>query len=77
MKVKLNTLDDIMQFSALVDGLRSDIYIKAGGYTVNADSVLGIMSLPLDKPLEMEIISKDDREIDSFLYELKQLNFLL
>lgn len=76
MKVKLTTIDDVKNFCNLACQLESDVFLKSNRYVVDGKSLMGIFSLSLDKMVEMEIVSRDDREIDSFLSQLSELNIL-
>lgn len=72
MKVKLTTIDDVKKFCNLACQLESDVFLKSNRYVVDGKSLMGIFSLSLDKIIEMEIVSRDDREIDSFVNQLKE-----
>lgn len=76
MKVKLTTIDDVKNFCNLACQLESDVFLKSNRYVVDGKSLMGVFSLSLDKPIEMEIVSRNDREIDSFLSQLRELNIL-
>lgn len=73
MKVKLTTIDDVKTFCNLACQLESDVFLKSNRYIVDGKSLMGVFSLSLDKPIEMEIVSRNDREVDSFVSHLKDL----
>ena len=77
MKIKFVTFDDIKNFNKLAVHLDGDIFLKSGRYVVNGKSIEGIFSLALDKPVEMDIVSKDEREVDSFLSGLSELGIIV
>ncbi len=76
MKIKFVTFDDIKNFNKLVVQLEGDIFLKSGRYVVNGKSIEGIFSLALDKPIEMDIVCKDEREVDSFISGLNDLGII-
>lgn len=73
MKLKFVTFNDIKNFNRLAAQLESDVLLKSGRYVVDGKSIEGIFSLSLDKPVELEIINKNDEEVDSFVNHLKEL----
>ena len=77
MKIKFVTFDDIKNFNKLAVHLEGDIFLKSGRYVVNGKSIEGIFSLSLDKPVEMDIVSKDGREVDSFISGLSELGIIV
>ena len=77
MKIKFVTFDDIKNFNKLAAHLDGDIFLKSGRYVVNGKSIEGIFSLSLDKPVEMDIVSKDEREVDSFISGLSELGIIV
>ena len=77
MKIKFVTFDDIKNFNKLAVHLDGDIFLKSGRYVINGKSIEGIFSLSLDRPVERDIVSKDEREVDSFISELSKLEMNL
>lgn len=73
MKLKFVTFDDIKNFNRLATQLESDVLLKSGRYVVDGKSIEGIFSLSLDKPVELEIINKNDEEVDGFVNQLREL----
>lgn len=61
MKIKLNMINDINIFvsvcSKYYDG---DILVRQGKQTISAKSLLGMYSLDLTKPIDVEIFSNDE-----------------
>lgn len=76
MKLKFVTFDSIKKFNNLATKFDGDVLLKSGRYIVDGKSIMGILSLSMDKTIDMEIISKNDKEIDSFLSQLRELNIL-
>mgnify|MGYP000024315474 FL=1 len=45
--------------------------LRSGRYVVDAKSILGIFSLDLSKPVELEIFSEDEETISKFMEDIK------
>lgn len=69
LRIKLSSPDDVKKFELIVQKYPYKINLRAGSYTVDAKSVLGLFSLNLSRPLDMEIKSAD---CDKLLKELMQ-----
>lgn len=77
MKIKIGDFERVKEFVELVRDFESDLLLKHGRYTVDAQSIMGILSLSFDKVLDLEIIEKFTGEKNK-LYELmKEHNFLV
>ncbi len=68
MKVYLNSINDITRFIQTTNKSAYDLVLVKDKYTVNAKSLLGILSLDLSKPVILEY----DKIESSILKELKQ-----
>ena len=54
-KIMLPTIADVKSFINVMNGCVSDdVVLKSGRYVVNAKSLMGIFSLDLDMPVEIE-----------------------
>lgn len=73
MKLKFTTIDDVKKFCSLASRLEGDVFLKTGRYIVDGKSIAGIFSLSLDKPIDLEVVSRDEREVDSFVSKLREL----
>ena len=58
-KIRINTIEDVKNFVAVVTGVDFDVDIVSGRYAIDAKSIMGIFSLDLSKPLTVEIYSDD------------------
>lgn len=76
MKLKFVTFDDIKNFNRLATQLESDVLLKSGRYVIDGKSIEGIFSLSLDKPVELEIIGRNDEEIEEFKKNLGNLGIV-
>ena len=65
--IKLETLNDVMNFVSAVTKFECDFDIAADRYVVDAKSIMGIFSLDLSKPLSLQINTDDEKEIGDVL----------
>lgn len=77
MKIYLNTVEKIKLFSTLAVLFKGDITLKSGRYNIDGKSILGIFSLDLTKPVEVEIDCEDEFKKEDFINDLKALKFIL
>ncbi len=68
-KIKLSTIEEVRKFVNIVCSYEGDIDLKSGRYVVDAKSIMGIFSLDLFNPIDMEIHSDDCDNILSKLDE--------
>ncbi len=62
LKIKLDTINAVKEFVSLTNLCPYDIDLVSGRYVVDAKSLMGIFSLDLAKPIELEIFSDDCRD---------------
>ena len=60
--IRLNVAEQVKRFVNLVDKYDMPMDIRSGRYIVNAKSILGLFSLDLSRPLQLEI---DDTQVKS------------
>lgn len=69
--VSLQAINDVKEFVNLVMRYDFDIDLVSGRYAVDAKSIMGIFSLDLSKPIELNAHTDDAEEflkdIDKFL----------
>ena len=53
--VKLNGMEDVKEFNAVVFGIDGDIDLISGRYVVDAKSIMGIFSLDISKVIVCRI----------------------
>ncbi len=56
----LSGLEDVKAFVNFVSNYDFKIELVSGKYTVDAKSIMGIFSLDLDKPIQMNAYTNDD-----------------
>ncbi len=73
-KVMINLSESIKikSFVNVISKYAFDIDLRSGRYVVDAKSILGIFSLDLSQPIELEILSDDAQEINNFLEDIKE-----
>ncbi len=59
MKVNLNSVEKVKCFVNEVSNLDTDIDLVSSRYVIDAKSLMGIFSLDLSRPIEVEIYDKD------------------
>lgn len=67
--VKLDSIDKVKEFVRLITAFDNDFDLRSGRYTVDAKSILGIFSLDLSKPIELDIYGKEN--LDEVIEALK------
>ena len=70
VKISLNSIDAVKSFVNTVTKYDSDFDLVSGRYVIDAKSIMGIFSLDLSKPIELNIHSEE--QLDEILDSLKQ-----
>ena len=68
LKIKLDTINAVREFVTLTNLCPYDIDLVSGRYVVDAKSLMGIFSLDLAKPIDLEIFLDDCQD---FLDKIK------
>lgn len=66
--ITLAAINDVKNFVNIVTKYDFDVDLISGKYVVDAKSIMGIFSLDLSKPIEVQIHSDD---CDAFMDEIK------
>lgn len=66
--VMLATINDVKEFVSIVSLCDFDVDLISGRYAVDAKSIMGIFSLDLSKPIDLNIHAEND--VDSILSTL-------
>ena len=66
--IMLNTINDVKLFVNTVAKYDFDVDLVSGRYVIDAKSIMGIFSLDLSKPIQLEAHSDD---CDAFFEEIK------
>ena len=59
MLIKLNTIQDVNDFTELMRTVDGEVIAAQGNYRVDAKSILGIFSLDLMKPIDVNVNLKE------------------
>lgn len=55
VKININTINDVKNFVSIVSRCDFDVDIVSGRYAIDAKSIMGIFSLDLSKPIDLNI----------------------
>ena len=70
-KVKLTCVSDVRDFAQAAGMQRCDIEIVSGRYTIDAKSIMGLVSLDLTDPLTVQFRGSDEMAA-SFLTDVQE-----
>ena len=69
VKIYLGTIERVKDFVNAVTRLDCDVDIVSGRYVIDAKSIMGIFSLDLSKPIDLNIHADDN--VDEIMVMLK------
>ena len=69
VKISLNSIDKVKSFVNDLNAFDSDFDLVSGRYVIDAKSIMGIFSLDLSKPIQLNIHEEDN--LDQVLETLK------
>ena len=69
VKISLNSIDKVKAFVNDVTKYDSDFDLVSGRYVIDAKSIMGIFSLDLSKPIDLNIHNEDN--VDQIIDMLK------
>ena len=69
VQISLNSIDKVKSFVNDITKFDYDFVLISGRYVIDAKSIMGIFSLDLSKPIELNIHAEDD--VDTILDVLK------
>ncbi len=70
VKITLNSIDKVKAFVNEVTKFDSDFDLVSGRYVIDAKSIMGIFSLDLSKPIELNI--HNDADADTVISALSK-----
>ena len=59
VKININSIDKVKAFVNVVTRFDNDFDLIAGRYVIDAKSIMGIFSLDLSKPIDLNIHAED------------------
>ena len=69
VKISLNSIDKVKSFVNDISRFDSDFDLVSGRYVIDAKSIMGIFSLDLSKPIDLNIHAEEN--LDEILAALK------
>lgn len=69
VKVSLNSIEKVKAFVNDISGFKADFDLVAGRYVIDAKSIMGIFSLDISKPIQLNIYAEKD--VDKILEAIK------
>ena len=69
VQISLNSIDKVKSFVNDITKFDNDFDLVSGRYVIDAKSIMGIFSLDLSKPIDLNIHAEDD--VDTILEALK------
>ena len=69
-KISLNSIDKVKAFVNEISKFDCDFDLVSGRYVIDAKSIMGIFSLDLSKPINLNIHAEDS-ELDSVMNEIQ------
>ena len=70
IQISLNSIDKVKRFVSTINTFDNDFDLVSGRYVIDAKSIMGIFSLDLSRPIDLNIHA-EDKELDSILEALK------
>lgn len=70
VKISLDSIEKVKSFVNAISKYNFDFDLVSGRYVIDAKSIMGIFSLDLTKPIDLNIHSDGD-ELESVLNDLK------
>jgi phosphotransferase system HPr-like phosphotransfer protein len=69
INISLNSVDKVKSFVNIISKQEGDFDLASGRYVIDAKSIMGIFSLDLAKPVQLDI--HDNADADKIAAELK------
>ena len=63
VKISLNSIDKVKSFVNDLTKFDTDFDLVSGRYVIDAKSIMGIFSLDLSKPIDLNIHAEDDSDV--------------
>ena len=62
VNVSLNSIEKVKSFVNDISGFKADFDLVAGRYVIDAKSIMGIFSLDISKPIQLNIYAESDED---------------
>ena len=63
VQISLNSIDKVKSFVNTIARFDNDFDLVSGRYVIDAKSIMGIFSLDLSKPIDLNVYDGDDMDI--------------
>ena len=63
VQISLNSIDKVKSFVNTITKYDNDFDLVSGRYVIDAKSIMGIFSLDLSKPIDLNIHAEDDSDV--------------
>ena len=63
VQISLNSIDKVKSFVSEITKFDQDFDLVCGTYVIDAKSIMGIFSLDLSKPIDLNIHAEDDSDV--------------
>ena len=67
--IMLKSINDVKEFVRIVNEFSYDVDLSSGRYIVDAKSIMGIFSLDLAKPIQVDVHGSDALDLKARLTE--------
>ena len=74
MRIKLDTPNDVKEFVNRAMMCKFDIDLASNNHTVDAKSIMGIFSLDLSKPINLDVDDVHANDIDLVMFKKWEVN---
>lgn len=71
VNISLNSIDKVKSFVNTISQFKFDFDLISGRYVIDGKSIMGIFSLDLSKPIELNIHTEDGEETEQVMESLK------
>ena len=71
-KIRISTIEDARRFVEICSHYEDEINVYSGRYIIDGKSIMGILSLNLLEPVEVEILSNNEISLNSVAKLMKQ-----
>ena len=64
IKISLNSIDKVKTFVNVINRFDAEFDLVSGRYVIDAKSIMGIFSLDISKPIDLNICKVNDMQSD-------------
>lgn len=77
MRLYLTSVADIKKFVEVTRKFASDIDLVSGHYRIDAKSIMGVFSIDSSKPVDIEMISKNNETREDLIKSLAESGIIV